>query len=133
MSNEIQEYTKLCQKSNVQPKEEVVAALKAAGYVNRFVNFIVRRDIVTLRTYISYYYKKYLSVTGSRKQLLLTYRLYLPYITSMPHIVVLFVTTDLQTLFHTRFIDMVIICHHTKFHLPNSNGLLVVTVSLKAK
>jgi hypothetical protein len=30
MSDEIQEYTKLCQKNSVQPKEEVVAALKAA-------------------------------------------------------------------------------------------------------
>ncbi|GFG31367.1 hypothetical protein Cfor_06093, partial [Coptotermes formosanus] len=31
MSSEIHEYTKLCQKNNVQPNEEVVAALKEAG------------------------------------------------------------------------------------------------------
>jgi hypothetical protein len=28
---------------------------------------------------------------------------------------------------------MVIICPHTKFHMPNSNGALVTTITLKAK
>jgi len=31
MSSEVNEYTQLCQKNNVKPNEEVVAALKAAG------------------------------------------------------------------------------------------------------
>ncbi|KAJ4444565.1 hypothetical protein ANN_06360 [Periplaneta americana] len=32
MSNEVQEYSKFCQKNNIQPNEDVVAALKLAGY-----------------------------------------------------------------------------------------------------
>jgi len=37
------------------------------------------------------------------------------------------VIVRLQTIFAVEFVDMVTICHHTKFNLSISNGLLVIT------
>jgi len=35
---------------------------------------------------------------------------------------------DLNTKFHTEFVGMVIICLHTKFHMPSYNGSLVIAI-----
>jgi hypothetical protein len=44
------------------------------------------------------------------------------------------VTVDLLTIFHTEFVGIFMIYHHTKFHMPSSDGsLVVITIKLKAK
>jgi hypothetical protein len=43
------------------------------------------------------------------------------------------VIIDLQTVFHTQFVDMVMIYLHTRFHMPSSNRSLLVAVKLKVE
>jgi hypothetical protein len=54
-------------------------------------------------------------------------------ITSKIRIITIFAIFYSYIIFHTRFVDMVVICLHTKFHMPSSNGSLVIATKPKTK
>jgi hypothetical protein len=45
----------------------------------------------------------------------------------------MFVIVDLKIIFRTEFVGMFVTYLYTKFHIPNSSGLLVTIIKLKAK
>jgi hypothetical protein len=45
----------------------------------------------------------------------------------------IFVIVNLYKIFHTKFVDVVMIYCHTKFHMPNSYGSLVIAIKPKTK
>jgi hypothetical protein len=46
---------------------------------------------------------------------------------------VTFVIADMQTILHTKYVDMFVVCLYTKFHVHSSSSLLVIAVGLKAE
>jgi hypothetical protein len=45
----------------------------------------------------------------------------------------MFVIVDMQTIFFTLFVGMLVVYINTMFHMANSSGSLVITVRLKAE
>jgi hypothetical protein len=48
-------------------------------------------------------------------------------------IITIFVMLDLQTLFHILFVQMPLVPLRENFHIPSSNGPLLITATMKAK
>lgn len=48
-------------------------------------------------------------------------------------IITMFLMLDLQMLFHIKFVQILTDPLHEKFHIPSSNGPLLITVIMKAK
>jgi len=47
--------------------------------------------------------------------------------------ITIFIIVNLYTIFCIEFVEMVMMCIHTKFHIPDSNGSLVTAIKLKYK
>jgi len=54
-------------------------------------------------------------------------------ITSKYRTIVVLVVIDLLAVLHTQFVDAVIICLHTKFHIPSSIDSIFVATESKTK
>jgi len=45
----------------------------------------------------------------------------------------MFLIVDLETVFRMEFVVLIMVCVHTKFHMPSSNSSLVIAIKPRTK